>query len=338
MNEVVKYHNDLNTAVMRRWTKEEMNFFFAIIAKVRGKGTSEIVFDLSELKDLVAYAERNNKRFLDIMKSLALKLNSLAYIEQNEETLKIMSIFQEFEIDNKGTYLRILVSQKFEYIINEVLENWQFTSFELAQFAQLKSTYSKTMYRLLKQWRTLGRKTFPKNELFKLLDVPKSMQRPNNFADKVLKHIKQELPVYFEGFKVTPIKSSSRGTPITGYEFSWKAEKTGEWKDFDKLEKNRKKKPVRSETVPENILAAEKEDEERKKKLQEEFFQKAMQLRDQSFEDQAQLFSEARKVDTYRMPNATQFLDTLATLMDFDLKKYWDPILKNAQSEGEENG
>ncbi|MGG5342300.1 replication initiation protein [Enterococcus sp. AZ192] len=273
MNEVVKYHNDLNTAVMRRWTKEEMNFFFAIIAKVRGKGTSEIVFDLSELKDLVAYEERNNKRFLDIMKSLALKLNSLAYIEQNEETLKIMSIFQEFEIDNKGTYLRILVSQKFEYIINEVLENWQFTSFELAQFAQLKSTYSKTMYRLLKQWRTLGRKMFPKNELFKLLDVPKSMQRPNNFANKVLKHVKQELPAYFEDFKVTPVKSSSRGTPITGYEFSWKAEKTSEWRDFDKLENSTKKKTVRTESVPKNILAAEKEDEERKN-FKKSFFRK----------------------------------------------------------------
>lgn len=272
------------------------------------------------------------------MKSLALKLNSLAYIEQNEESLKIMSIFQEFEIDNKGTYLRILVSQKFEYIINEVLENWQFTSFELAQFAQLKSTYSKTMYRLLKQWRTLGRKTFPKNELFRLLDVPKSMQRSNNFADKVLKHIKHELPAYFTDFKVTPIKSSSRGTPITGYEFSWKAEKTGEWKDFDKLEKINKKRPIRSESMPDNILLAEKEDEEKKKKLQEEFFKHAMKLRNRSFEVQSERFSKARGVDTYRMPNSAQFLDTIASLMDFDLEKYWGQEMNDSLSEGEENG
>jgi len=63
-----------------------------------------------------------------------------------------------------------------------------------------------------------------------------------------------------------------------------------------------------------------------------------MQLREQSFEEQAQLFSEAREVDTYRMPNATQFLDTLATLMNFDLEKYWAQILKDAQSEGEDIG
>ena len=38
-NEVVKHHNDLNTVIMRKWTAEEMNFFFAIIAKAREKGT-----------------------------------------------------------------------------------------------------------------------------------------------------------------------------------------------------------------------------------------------------------------------------------------------------------
>lgn len=30
-NEVVKYHNDLNTVPMRNWTAEEMDFFFSIL-------------------------------------------------------------------------------------------------------------------------------------------------------------------------------------------------------------------------------------------------------------------------------------------------------------------
>ena len=44
-NEIVKHHNDLNTVIMRKWTAEEMNFFFAIIAKARDKGTSDLVFN-----------------------------------------------------------------------------------------------------------------------------------------------------------------------------------------------------------------------------------------------------------------------------------------------------
>ena len=39
-NEVVKYHNDLNTVQMRKWTTEEMNFFFSIVAKAKEKGIS----------------------------------------------------------------------------------------------------------------------------------------------------------------------------------------------------------------------------------------------------------------------------------------------------------
>ena len=51
-NEIVKYHNDLNTIPMRKWTAEEMNFFFAILAKAKNKGTQLLVFDTDELKIL----------------------------------------------------------------------------------------------------------------------------------------------------------------------------------------------------------------------------------------------------------------------------------------------
>ena len=44
-NEVVKYHNDLNTVNMRGWTKEEMNFMFAVLSKAKEKGTDLIEFD-----------------------------------------------------------------------------------------------------------------------------------------------------------------------------------------------------------------------------------------------------------------------------------------------------
>ncbi|MDU1429076.1 MAG: RepB family plasmid replication initiator protein, partial [Enterococcus faecalis] len=43
-NEVVKYHNDLNTVVMRTWTSEEMNFFFAILTKAKEQGLKKLVF------------------------------------------------------------------------------------------------------------------------------------------------------------------------------------------------------------------------------------------------------------------------------------------------------
>lgn len=335
MNEVVKYHNDLNTVIMRRWSSEEMNFFFAIIAKSREKGGRSLLFHTDDLKDLTKFSDKHQQRWELTMKNVAKKIAQLTYYEETEQKFEVMTLFKKLSVDFEERSITVGVSEEFEYILNKLQA--QFTVYELEEFTQIKSTYAKTMYRLLKQWRTQGKKTFTIKEFRSLLDVPVSF-KASHIKDRILKPVEQQLSPYFIGFKIKTIKSRERGNPVIAYEFTWQAEQTGEWKDFDKLGKNKKKKPIRSESVPEDILAAEREDEERKKKLQEEFFQKAMKFRDLSFEIQAELFSEAREVDTYRMPNATQFLDTLATLMNFDLEKYWDQVLNNAQSEGENIG
>ena len=64
-NEVVKYHNDLNTVVMRTWTSEEMNFFFAILTKAKEQGLKKLVFDTDELKQL-ASSSRNFEMNLQV--------------------------------------------------------------------------------------------------------------------------------------------------------------------------------------------------------------------------------------------------------------------------------
>jgi len=302
MNEVVKYHNDLNTITMRRWSREEMNFFFSIISKTKEQGTSTVTFDADDLKELSKFADKHTKRWLEVMEKTTEKVVQLYYKEKKNGEINVMTLFNRFSINLEKQTIVVEVSNQWEYILNEFQAN--FTVFELEEFTEIRSTYAKTMYRLLKQWRTQGKKTYSINEFRANLDIPKSF-KAGMVAKRVLEPIKKELSAYFKGLKITPLKSNSRGTPIIGYEFTWQAEQTGEWKDFDKLEQNGKKKPIRSEAVPDNILAVEKADEEKKKSLQEDFFQKAMQLREQSFEEQAQLFSEAREVDTYRMPNAT---------------------------------
>lgn len=325
---------------MRLWTEEEQNFFFGIITQARDKGTDVLRFSKNDLQDFASYNNKNSKDFRNTMKQLSDKLENLRYREETSNSYASMILFQRFYAtwtdDLSDMTLEIRVSEDFEYILNQLQA--EFTKFELKQFTNIRSTYAKTMYRLLKQWRTVGKKEFTKEELFTALEVPKSTQRPTNFNERVLKPIQKELSPYFSTLKISPVKAKTRGNPVTGYCFTWQAEKTGEWKDFEKLEKNGKKKPVRKESVPEDILLAEKEDEEKKKKLQEDFFQKAMQLRNQSFDDQAELFSEAREVDTYRMPNPNQFLDTIASLMAFDLEKYWAKVVNHSLSEGESIG
>uniref|UniRef100_UPI001290709F replication initiation protein n=1 Tax=Streptococcus suis TaxID=1307 RepID=UPI001290709F len=80
MNEVVKYHNDLNTVVMRNWTSLEMNIFFSIISKMRDKGTQKVVFSVDELRELTEKKEnRQPKRWNEAMIDVSKKISQLNY-------------------------------------------------------------------------------------------------------------------------------------------------------------------------------------------------------------------------------------------------------------------
>ena len=244
MNEVIKYHNDLNTVIMRKWTAEEMNFFFAIIAKARNQGVKELHFNTDEIKKLVNFTQKDEKRWKEAMKSTARKVTQLTYFEDDGKKFKVMPLFSLFEVDYEEKTVKVEVSKHFEYILNRL--EVQFTQYELEEFTNIRSTYAKTMYRLLKQWRTVGKKEYGVNELRVFLDVPESYSN-GEVTRRVLEPIQKELSNYFLNFKYKVIKSNKRGNPVLGYEFTWKPEKTGEWEE-DKYKKNDFYKPKKVES------------------------------------------------------------------------------------------
>ena len=64
------------------------------------------------------------------------------------------------------------------------------------EFVSLKSSYSKNMFKLLKQWESVRQKEFVLEELKEYLGVPATYDT-NNFNKKVLKPIMTELPEFF---------------------------------------------------------------------------------------------------------------------------------------------
>lgn len=241
-NEVVKHHNDLNTVIMRKWTAEEMNFFFAIIAKARDKDTSDLVFDKYQLAELANYSIEHNKRFYDTMDSLANNISQLRYIEKTKNSIEYMPLFTRFKVeweeDLSDMQAQVSVSPLFEYILNKLSAN--FTQYELQEFTSIRSTYAKTAYRLLKQWRTVGRKEFKIDEFKLLLDMPSSY-KSSEIDRAVITPILKQLSPYFEDLKVKKIKSKKRGNPVLAYEFTWKKEVAGTY-DPDKFNKPKSSK------------------------------------------------------------------------------------------------
>ena len=243
MTEVVKYHNDLNTVIMRNWKPVEMNIFFGIIAKLRDKDTRKVIFSTDELREMTDTAgNKNINRWNKAMIEVSQKVSQLNYYYEDEERYVLMMLFSMFEVNKKEQTLTVQVSEHFDYVLNQL--NATFTSYELREFTELRSSYSKSMYRLLKQWRTVGKKRFSVDEFSMLLDIPNSYSK--GMVDRqIINPIIDELSNYFDNLKVKKIKENTRGNPITHYEFTWTPEKTGQW-----IENKYKKRSKKKETVP----------------------------------------------------------------------------------------
>lgn len=244
--EIVKYHNDLNTiSSMRGWTGAELNIFFGIIAKIRDKGTKEIVLNTDELKEITdTVGNKNKQRWEDAVEAVADKIASIRYYYRDENRRTIMNLFAYFDVDIHKKKLTVAVTDRFEYIINQLTV--QFTTWELVEFTSLKSSYAKTMYRLLKQWRTLGTKEFTIEEFKTLFDIPDSYSM-GMIKKRVVEQSIKELGPYFKRIRYKSIKSNKQGNPVIAYEFTWEAEQIGTYNPNKYQKKSRKKK---TEIIP----------------------------------------------------------------------------------------
>lgn len=288
-SKVVKYHNDLNTVVMRTWTSEEMNFFFAILTKAKEQGLKKLVFDTDELKQLASSSRKY--RWEETIVSAVKKIGQLTYFEQSENKFRVMTLFEIFEVDLEKRIVEVKVSSNFDYILNKL--ETQFTRYELEEFTSIRSTYAKTMYRILKQWRTVGRKEFAIDDLKRILDMPTSY-KSSEIDRAVITPILKQLSPYFEDLKVKKIKSNKRGNPVLGYEFTWKKEVAGTY-DPDKFNKpkpepkkpNKAKKTTKKTNAPKwSDPDYKNETPEDKKPLLEEYKQVCLEITKTKDEDE----------------------------------------------------
>ena len=192
---------------------------------MRDKGDETVRFSFDQLKELSAYKPTANNRFIDDIESTYQKILGLRFGRRSKDGLhrEFFVMFTEFEINGHADdpYVDIKIYPKAIKLLNE-LESW--VRYALSEFRDLKSSYAKTMFRLLKQFRTTGYAYFSVADFNELLDVPKSY-KSSNINQSVLKPIKEELTPLFRGLTVRKKYGKGRGKPVIGYSFTWKPEK-----------------------------------------------------------------------------------------------------------------
>lgn len=217
-NEIVKYGNRLNTIPLHNLNARELNLFFSIASRLLNKGTNEIVFSFDQLKDLAQYKQRGDALFNDI-KSTSDKLLRLSAFTDDGDTYTSFNLFTRYAVTRSKRTLAVKVNPDFKGLFND-LTNW--TRFSLEQFASLRSTYSKTMFRLLKQWRTVGKLEISMQDFRDQLDIP-DVYSTSGIDNKVLKPIKKELTPIFAGLTWRKVKKG-KGGRVVGYVFTFKPE------------------------------------------------------------------------------------------------------------------
>lgn len=87
------------------------------------------------------------ERTINLFSEFAIYRDLNRNLKTNTATTEAWEEFKKLEIE---------VNPKFEYIVNELTKN--FTGFKLEEFIALSGKYTKTLYRLLKQFRKTGKR------------------------------------------------------------------------------------------------------------------------------------------------------------------------------------
>ncbi|GGD05939.1 replication initiation protein [Enterococcus wangshanyuanii] len=216
-NLAVKYQNELNLIPLKNFNAKEMDLFFSLCAKMKNRGLDTIRFSFEELKELSDYKITSISSFIGDLERLYKNMLNLSYREESENKIKYFVLFNGFEIDKDQQYVEVSVNPNLERIINGLTT--EFSRFELSAFTAIRSTYTKTLFRLLMQFHKTGIYIVKIDKFKKLLDIPKSY-RMSNIDQTILKPSLKELQHYFNDLELTKIKAK-KGNKIERLEFTF---------------------------------------------------------------------------------------------------------------------
>lgn len=234
--DLVVIHNDFNNVSLKGLKEKELDLLISLCYKLRDEGIEEVKLPFDELKKLSRYEGKDNQRFVKDLDSVYKKLIELNFKYEDENKIIRFVLFKSYEIDKNEKIVTIAVNEKFKYILNQLTGN--FTKFELNQFVNLTSQYSKHIFRLLKQFSETGWREFLLSDFRELLNIPEKY-RISEIDKKVLNEkIIEELGKSFKNIKVIKLKN---GRSVYKIRFEWEVEKKKE-KEIEVLPKTSKEK------------------------------------------------------------------------------------------------
>lgn len=253
--ETVVYENQLNLVSLNHFDSMETNMFFVLCNRLKEQNTRLIEISFKDIKRLINYKSTSKARFIKDVEALYNKIFGLTYRRETDNEIEVFVLFTKVRIDKQNEVVQVGVNPDLAYILNDITGN--FTKFELNDLVKLQSTYSKNMFRILKQYKHTGYFKIRIDDFRERLNIPQSY-RMSNIDQKVLKPIIRELGTIFPELNINKIKAK-RGRKIEWIEFIFKAEKrVHSKKQSSKPPAKKKKGHVSKEKTPEWLLNRDK--------------------------------------------------------------------------------
>ena len=128
-------------------------------------------------------------------------------------------MFNSYKINKETKTIELTVQKESKHLLKNITSN--FTKVELEEFSKLTSSYSKNMYRLLKQSETNGYLKIEIGNFRSILGIPDTY-RMTNISQRVLKPIDNELSPIFNNLQINKVKDKKgRGGKVEFIEFTF---------------------------------------------------------------------------------------------------------------------
>ncbi len=252
-NTYITYHNNTNKVNLGKLSEREANLLFAIFQKLKDQGNTLIRFEPQDLKRMLNI-DISNERLSEVVVKLWDSIKTADFWKISETETSIIQenymLFSRCKIElNKPSkdlkYLEIQLNDNYHYLLNN-LGMGQYTSFNLLEFQRVRGKYAKTLYRLLKQYKSTGILSVEWSQFRELLDIPKDYTMPNidKFVLKIaLKELRKIYP--FEHLSYKKERKSHDKRKVTHIDFYFEQLPKGETKKQKQADKQRAQRDIK---------------------------------------------------------------------------------------------
>ncbi|TPH56871.1 replication initiation protein [Helicobacter pylori] len=256
----ITYHNNANKVNLGKLSEREANLLFAIFQRLKDQGNTLIRFEPQDLKRMIMVKSNlTNRQLLQVLKNLLDNISGANFwiIREHVENGEVYEdhtsymLFKQFEIRiHKPTqtieYLDVQLNDSYQYLLNNLGMGGQYTSFKLLEFQRVRGKYAKTLYRLLKQYKSTGILSVEWTQFRELLDIPKDydMRSIDNFVLKIaLKELRKIYP--FEHLSYKKERKSHDKRKVTHIDFYFEQLPQDETKKQKQADKQRAKRDIK---------------------------------------------------------------------------------------------